>query len=77
MDEVWSRDLDSGKHLNSIVDTWSMTYEEREYFTGISIIKRVGHPRDIANAILFPASDAASYITGENIQVDGGTRLLV
>ena len=54
-----------------------MTYEEREYFTGISIIKRVGHPRDIVNAILFPASDAASYITGENIQVDGGTRLLV
>jgi len=37
----------------------------------------MGYPRDIANAISFHASDAASYITGETIQVDGGTRLLV
>jgi len=59
------------------VDTWGMTDEEKEYFTGITLLKRVGHPTDIANAILFLASDAASYITGETIQVDGGTRLLV
>jgi 3-oxoacyl-[acyl-carrier protein] reductase len=37
----------------------------------------VGHPRDIARAILFLASEEASYITGETITVDGGTRLLV
>jgi 3-oxoacyl-[acyl-carrier protein] reductase len=59
------------------VDTWGMTDEEKEYFTGITLLKRVGHPRDIANTILFLASDAASYITGATIQVDGGTRLLV
>lgn len=59
------------------VDTWGMTDEEREYFTGVTLLERVGHPRDIANAIVFLASDAASYITGETIQVDGGTRLLV
>jgi 3-oxoacyl-[acyl-carrier protein] reductase len=58
------------------VDTWGMTDEEKEYFTGITLLKRVGQPRDIANAILFLASDAASYITGTTIQVDGGTRLL-
>ena len=59
------------------IDTWGMTDEEKEYFTGITLLKRVGHPRDIARAILFLASDEASYITGETIMVDGGTRLLV
>jgi meso-butanediol dehydrogenase/(S,S)-butanediol dehydrogenase/diacetyl reductase len=33
------------------VDTWGMTDEEKEYFTGTTLLKRVGHPRDIANAI--------------------------
>ena len=59
------------------VDTWGMTDEEKEHFTGTTLLKRVGHPRDIASAILFLASDAASYITGATLQVDGGMRLLV
>ncbi|MGD2200342.1 MAG: SDR family oxidoreductase [Candidatus Bathyarchaeota archaeon] len=59
------------------VDTWGMTDEEIEYYTGVTLLKRVGHPRDIAQVILFLASEGASYITGETIQVDGGTRLLV
>lgn len=35
---------------------------------------RIGKPRDIANAFLFLASDMASYITGEILQVDGAAR---
>lgn len=39
---------------------------------------RVGNPLDIANTVLFLCSDKASFITGENICVDGGmTRLMV
>ena len=35
---------------------------------------RIGKPSDIANAFLFLASDLASYITGEILQVDGAAR---
>lgn len=35
-------------------------------------LKRVGQPKDIAEAVAFLASDRASYITGQVICVDGG-----
>lgn len=35
-------------------------------------LKRLGTPDDIANLAAFLASDAASYITGEVIKIDGG-----
>jgi 3-oxoacyl-[acyl-carrier protein] reductase len=59
------------------VDTWEMTDEEREYWVERTLLKRVGHPRDIAGAIVFLASEEASYITGATLQVDGGARLLL
>ncbi len=58
------------------VDTWGMNEEEKNYFTEKTLLRRVGQPIDIARAIVFLASDEASYITGETIQVDGGKRLL-
>lgn len=35
-------------------------------------LKRMGVPKDIANAVAFLASDRASYITGHTLVVDGG-----
>lgn len=35
-------------------------------------VGRVGNPMDIANMVLFLCSDKASFITGENICIDGG-----
>ncbi len=36
------------------------------------LLRRVGAPQDVAGAAVFLSSDAASYITGETIIVDGG-----
>ncbi len=35
-------------------------------------VGRVGNPMDIANMVLFLCSDKATFITGENICIDGG-----
>lgn len=35
-------------------------------------LKRLGSPQEIANVIVFLCSDKSSYITGQNISVDGG-----
>jgi NAD(P)-dependent dehydrogenase (short-subunit alcohol dehydrogenase family) len=37
---------------------------------------RKGKPEDIANTVLFLVSDASSYVTGQNLAVDGGWTLI-
>jgi dihydroanticapsin dehydrogenase len=39
---------------------------------GAHMIQRIAEPREIAHAILFLASAEASFITAENLMVDGG-----
>ena len=39
-------------------------------------LKRLGNPEEVANVITFVASDAASYITGSNLIVDGGWTII-
>ena len=38
----------------------------------MTLLKRLGEPREVANAALFLVSDEASYITGTSLLVDGG-----
>lgn len=51
------------------------TGEDPSWTTDYSIIKRVGHPEEIADSIVFLLSDQASYITGQVLVVDGGFTL--
>jgi len=44
----------------------------KEAMTGSIPLKRTAQPEDIANAVLFLASDAGSYVTGHVLHVDGG-----
>ncbi|MBW4534202.1 MAG: SDR family oxidoreductase [Pleurocapsa minor HA4230-MV1] len=35
-------------------------------------MNRIGQPKEIAQAVVFPCSNAASYLTGQPLAIDGG-----
>lgn len=56
----------TGKTGRAIEPRWM------DYSTSRTPLPRLGRPADVASAALFLASDEASFITGENLLVDGG-----
>ena len=61
-------DIDTG-----ITDDWAgETQELRKYFQDVTPLDRPGSPDEVAELLVFLASDKASYITGTEIVIDGG-----
>jgi 3-oxoacyl-[acyl-carrier protein] reductase len=46
--------------------------EKKKATANLNVIKRLATPEDVANVVLFLASDTSSFITGETINVNGG-----
>lgn len=42
------------------------------FWRAMTVLDRMGQPEEVAGAVLFLASDDASYVTGQNLCVDGG-----
>jgi NAD(P)-dependent dehydrogenase (short-subunit alcohol dehydrogenase family) len=49
--------------------------EGRGYTLGMQALQRIGHPDDVADVVSFLASDAARWVTGDTIQVGGGSKI--
>lgn len=66
--------LAPGVILTQIHEKFS-TPESLEQLKKTTPLGRLGQPEDVAGAVLFLASDSASYITGETLSVNGGLRM--
>jgi NAD(P)-dependent dehydrogenase (short-subunit alcohol dehydrogenase family) len=73
---------DRGVRVNAVSPGFIMTDMVRPALEGLGLdrtisartpMRRLGELHEIVNAVMFLASDAASYITGVDLRVDGGT----
>ena len=72
--------------INAILATRAIKYENKKFYKKnnsirkriekITPLKKMSSSKDIANVVNFLTGDRSNYITGENIKVDGGLRLI-
>jgi 3-oxoacyl-[acyl-carrier protein] reductase len=61
--------------IDTDISNFTKTEAGREITLGMQALKRIGKPEDVADVVAFVASDAARWITGASIPVDGGSKL--
>jgi 3-oxoacyl-[acyl-carrier protein] reductase len=61
--------------IDTDMSNFTKTDAGRDITLGMQALKRIGKPEDVADVVAFLASDAARWITGASIPVDGGSKL--
>jgi len=61
--------------IDTDMSNFTKTEAGREIALGMQALKRIGKPEDVADVVAFLAFDAARWITGASIPVDGGSKL--
>jgi NAD(P)-dependent dehydrogenase (short-subunit alcohol dehydrogenase family) len=61
--------------IETDMSNFTKTEEGREVTLAMQALKRIGQPEDVAEVVAFLASDAARWVTGASIPVDGGSKL--
>ena len=77
--EVASRGITVNTVAPGFIDTdmtQTLTDEQKEGIFSQVPANRLGKPEEIASAVAFLASDAAAYITGETLHVNGGMYMI-
>ena len=49
-----------------------LLWENEEFAKNLHLLKKLGEPEDIANAVYYMCSDDAGWVTGEVLTIDGG-----
>ena len=85
MTKSWAKEFalkDGNVRVNAVAPGYTMTNMMKtvpenllEKFRSQTMLGRLAEPVEIANAVLFLASDLSSYVTGEVLNVNGGMRL--
>ncbi|MDN3018682.1 glucose 1-dehydrogenase [Paenibacillus sp. BSR1-1] len=55
-----------------IIDNWKQNERKWPIISKANALRRIGTPDEVAKAVLFLASDEASFVTGTTLSVDGG-----
>ena len=61
--------------IDTDMSNFTKTEAGREATLGMQALKRIGKPEDVADVVAFLASEAARWITGASLPVDGGSKL--
>lgn len=70
--ELGSRNITANILSPGFTDTDMMPEQYREYGASLSPFNRVGTAQEVADVSAFLASDAARWVTGQNLQAGGG-----
>ena len=73
--KMLSTALAPGIRVNSISPGGIFRHQPKKFikrYLDKTPLSRMGHENDVANSVIFLSSELSSYITGQNLVVDGG-----